>query len=72
MVHLTERIASGQATAQDIELLYDVASQIQNKCLCALGEFAIEAVRSGIDRFRPDFDKIISDTPTEATDLDNE
>ena len=72
MVHLTERIASGQATTQDVELLYDVASQIQNKCLCALGEFSIEAVRSGVDRFRPDFDKIVSDMPTQAMDVHNE
>ena len=32
--------------------LHDVASQIKGKCLCALGEFSIEAVLSGIERFR--------------------
>lgn len=59
MVHLTDRIASGEADIEDVELLYDVASQIKNKCLCALGEFAIEAVLSGIDRFKPDFEQIV-------------
>ncbi len=55
MMHLTERIHSGKATWEDVELLYDVASQMKNKCLCALGEFSIEAVMSGIDRFKGDF-----------------
>lgn len=57
MKHITERIHEGQAAQGDIDLLYDVASQIKGKCLCALGEFSIEAVISGIERFRPDFDK---------------
>jgi len=56
MMHLTDRIAAGKATWNDVELLYDVASQIKGKCLCALGEFSIEAVLSGIERFRPDFE----------------
>jgi NADH-quinone oxidoreductase subunit F len=59
MVHLTDRIVSGDADIEDVELLYDVASQIKNKCLCALGEFAIEAVLSGIDRFKSDFEQIV-------------
>lgn len=58
MAHLTERIAAGQATRADVDLLYDVASEMKGKCLCALGEFSIEAVMSGIDRFRVDFDRL--------------
>jgi NADH-quinone oxidoreductase subunit F len=61
MSHLTERIAQeatspGGIQPDDVKLLYDVASQIKNKCLCALGEFSIEAVMSGIDRFHKDFE----------------
>jgi NADH-quinone oxidoreductase subunit F len=56
MDHLTHRIQSGQANGDEVQLLYSVASQIKGKCLCALGEFSIEAVLSGIDRFRADFD----------------
>ena len=55
MMHLTERIANGQASAEDVELLREVANQIKGKCLCALGEFSIEAVLSGIERFPEDF-----------------
>ena len=55
MMHLTDRIQGGKAAQEDVNLLYDVASQIKGKCLCALGEFSIEAVLSGIDRFHEDF-----------------
>jgi NADH-quinone oxidoreductase subunit F len=60
MMHLTERISEGHAKLEDVELLYDVASQVKGKCLCALGEFAIEAVMSGIERFRGDFDSSVT------------
>ena len=56
MKHLSQRIHFGQGTVEDVDLLHEVASQIKGKCLCALGEFSIEAVLSGIDRFRPDFE----------------
>ncbi len=56
MRNITERIVHGHATAGDVQLLYDVASQIRGKCLCPLGEFSVEAVISGIDRFRKDFE----------------
>jgi NADH-quinone oxidoreductase subunit F len=46
--------------------LYDVASQVRGKCLCALGEFSIEAVMSGIDRFHNDFE-VAAGEPQTAT-----
>jgi len=59
MAHLTERIASGEAGREDVNLLFDVASQVRGKCLCALGEFAVEAVLSGIERFNEDFNPAV-------------
>lgn len=56
MAHLTERIARGEATPEDVDLLDDVAANIQGKCLCALGEFSTMAVRSSIKQFREDFE----------------
>ena len=55
MMHLTDRICQGEATMDDVALLQDVANQIKGKCLCALGEFSIEAVLTGIERFPEDF-----------------
>jgi NADH-quinone oxidoreductase subunit F len=57
MAHLTDRLQAGEATWDDVLLLQDVATQMRGKCLCALGEFSIEAVLSGIERFRPDFEQ---------------
>ncbi|MGD0005898.1 MAG: NADH-quinone oxidoreductase subunit NuoF [Anaerolineaceae bacterium] len=59
MMHLADRIVAGQAKANDIDLLNTVARQIQNKCLCPLGEFAIMSVMSGVEKFRPDFEEFI-------------
>lgn len=58
MMHLTDRISRGEATMRDVELLKDVANQMKGKCLCALGEFSIEAPLSAIERFPADFESI--------------
>jgi NADH-quinone oxidoreductase subunit F len=55
MYHVTKRIQEGNASPEDIELLDSVARGIQGKCLCALGEFALMPVISGIEHFRADF-----------------
>lgn len=57
MNHITRRIAVGKAMPGDVDLLHAVARQIQNKCLCALGEFSTMAVVSGIEKFREDFEQ---------------
>ena len=55
MTHLIDRIESGGEGYEQVELLYDVARNIEGKCLCALGEFSIQAVVTGIDRFPDDW-----------------
>ena len=55
MQHLSQNIHAGNKRKQDVDLLYNVAKQMQNKCLCALGEFATMAVVTGIERFPQDF-----------------
>jgi NADH-quinone oxidoreductase subunit F len=57
MKHIIERITAGNSTPNDVDLLHSVASQIENKCLCALGEFSIQAVISGVERFPADFER---------------
>lgn len=68
MSHLTERIDQGKASLEDVDLLYQVASQVRGKCLCALGEFSIEAVISGIERFHEDFVAAVGQIETAAAD----
>jgi NADH-quinone oxidoreductase subunit F len=55
MLHLIERIERGEATSENVELLQTVAKQMQNKCLCPLGEFSTMAVTTAIERFAADF-----------------
>lgn len=59
MEHLTTRIHNGQARPGDVQLLDSVAAQVYGKCLCALGDFSTMAVRSAIERFPEDFEKVI-------------
>ncbi len=59
MAHITERMMGGKASPEDIDLLKNVALQMQGKCLCALGEFSTMAVVSGIKHFRPDFEAAV-------------
>ena len=56
MRHLTDRIHRGQANWDDVMLLNEVANGIKGKNLCALGDFATEAVTTSIERFRGDFE----------------
>jgi len=56
MNRLALRIAAGKGSPEDVALLDNVAKQIAGKCLCALGEFSVMAVTTGIKQFRQDFD----------------
>jgi len=55
MSHLTKQIASGDKDDAQVDLLLKVASNIQGKCLCALGEFSVMGVLTSIERFPEDF-----------------
>jgi NADH-quinone oxidoreductase subunit F len=56
MNSLTHRMMNNDANSEDIDLLRNVALQMQGKCLCALGEFSTMAVVTAVDRFRTDFE----------------
>ena len=60
MAHILKRIEDGQAGPEDVDLLNAVARQMQNKCLCALGEFSTQAVVSGIAGFPADYQAKVS------------
>src|SRR5512138_3282841 len=63
MSTIIERIHGGEGTTGDVDLLLNVAKQMQGKCLCALGEFSTMAVVSGIERFPQDFKKAVTPAP---------
>jgi NADH-quinone oxidoreductase subunit F len=55
MMNVIERIERGEEVKENTELLHSVAREMQNKCLCPLGEFATMAVTTAIERFPADF-----------------
>lgn len=59
MANLVDNLQSPEATQTEVELLLNVARQMQNKCLCPLGEFSTMAVVTGIERFPRDFKKAV-------------
>lgn len=59
MQNITHRINDGHASTGDVDLLLNVAKQMNGKCLCALGDFATMAVTTGIERFPQDFKKVV-------------
>jgi NADH-quinone oxidoreductase subunit F len=55
MLRIYERLINGRGTLADIDLLDNVAGQMQNKCFCLLGEFSIAPVQSSIKLFRDEY-----------------
>jgi len=55
MQHLIKRIRENEESNGDLQLLKNVAGQINGKCLCALGDFSTMAVTSALERFPEDF-----------------
>ncbi len=55
MMHLIDRMRAKEDANGDLQLLKTVATQINGKCLCALGDFSTMAVTSAIERFPEDF-----------------
>jgi NADH-quinone oxidoreductase subunit F len=58
MKHLIDRVRKTGNQNGDVQLLLNVAKQMQNKCLCPLGEFSTMAVVTGIERFPQDFKRV--------------
>jgi NADH-quinone oxidoreductase subunit F len=56
MLRIFDRIATGSGSAADLITLEDVAHQIQGKCFCALGEFAIQPVLGTLNHFRAEYE----------------
>lgn len=55
MEKVISRIYHGQGTEQDLNTLESVAGQIGGRCLCALGDFAVNPVLSTIRHFPEEY-----------------
>lgn len=56
MEKVLHRIEHGNATSADIDLLYNVASNIEGNTICALGDAAAWPVKGFIEKFRDEFE----------------
>jgi len=63
---ILKRFETAAAQATDIDLLMDIANNIEGNTICALGDAAAWPVQSMIRRFRDEFEKRISKAPSKA------
>jgi len=60
MEKVSKKILSGKGTLQDIDLLWDIQTQIDGKTICPLGEAASWPVASAIRHFRAEFEEYVT------------
>ncbi len=66
MLKIIDRIDNGFGRKEDLDLLVDVAENIEGNTICALGEAAAWPVKFTVRKFYSDFEKKIIDTPVEV------
>jgi NADH-quinone oxidoreductase subunit F len=64
MLKILDRIDKGTGRKSDIDLLKDVANNIEGNTICAFGEAAAWPVKWAIKKFLPDFEKKVNDNIT--------
>ncbi len=63
---MLRRFEHSEARAEDIDLLEDVANNIEGNTICALGDAAAWPVQSFVRRFREEFEKRVKKSETAA------
>lgn len=57
-----KRVANRKATPKDLDLLIDIAQNIEGRTICALGDAAAWPVKFMIQRFRDEFEKYVQES----------
>ncbi|HLS13114.1 MAG TPA: NADH-quinone oxidoreductase subunit NuoF [Beutenbergiaceae bacterium] len=57
MKQILHRLEAGKGTENDVDLLLDVAGNIDGRSFCALGDGAAQPIKSGIKYFRSEFEQ---------------
>jgi NADH-quinone oxidoreductase subunit F len=63
MEKIIDRFIHGEGTLHDVDLLLDVANNIEGNTICALGDAAAWPVQSVIKKFREEFEKRVKKSP---------
>jgi len=64
MEKILQRIVEGNATHKDLDLLIDIANNIEGRTICALGDAAAWPIRGFVTKFRDEFEKAVSSKRT--------
>lgn len=59
LLKVLDRIARGEGSTKDLDLLISIATNIEGNTVCALGEAAAWPVRFMVTRFRDEFEKYV-------------
>ena len=59
MLQIHERILNGGGRPEDIDLLYDITQGVEAKSFCPLGDAAAWPVKSAVQRFREEYERLI-------------
>src|SRR4030095_1576810 len=62
MLKILERIDNGKGRKEDIELLNNIANNIEGNTICAFGEAAAWPVKWAIKKFMPDFERKVNES----------
>src|SRR5262249_53293145 len=57
---ILERIVAGEGTAEDFDTLMDIAENMTGKTICVLSDSCAAPVVSGIQKFRSEFEALIT------------
>ena len=67
MMRVMERLVTGQAEVEEIDMLYDVTKQVEGHTICALGDAAAWPIQGLIKNFRDEIEDRIKDRRTGRT-----
>ncbi len=59
MEDVYHRLRNGDGQPDDVDLLLNIADQMDGNCFCLLGEFSLCPVRSSIQHFRDDYEALL-------------
>jgi len=60
MMRVVERLVQGNATPDEIDMLWDVTKQVEGHTICALGDAAAWPIQGLIRNFRPEIEERIA------------
>jgi len=59
MHQILQRLLAGGGKASDLDLLLDICQHVSFRTICALGDAATGPVRSGVTKFRSEFEALV-------------